>query len=357
MNFDEFGPEKIIEVYDPKTGMHGFTVIHNTKFGPGKGGIRMTPTVTKEEVAKLAEVMTYKCALAELPFGGAKSGIIANPKEISLEKKYEIVKAFSNALKIICPKYYVAAPDMNMGEKEMDIFAKENTDLSSCTGKSTELNGLPHELGSTGFGVFKSCLVALKHLNLDPKKITFAVEGFGNVGWFAVKFLTEVGANLKAVSDSKGCIYNENGIDFNEISKIKKQTGSVINYKGEKIDILDADVDVLITAAVPDLIKESDVNKLKVKLIVQGSNIPMTTKVEDLLHEKNILIIPDFVANSGGVISSYVEYINGKEEEMFKLIEEKIEKNTNLVLKRSVEKNIKPRDAALEIAKERIRKV
>ncbi len=357
--FDEFGPEKIIQVYNPKVGMHGYLVVDSTALGVSKGGIRMTPTLNLDEVVALARTMTWKNALADLPFGGAKSGIIADDKQISKEKKDEIIKAFAESLKELCPNKYVAAPDIHTGEHEMEIFSKTIGSKKACTGKPEKMGGIPHELGSTGFGVSKSTLVALKYLKKDPKKLTFAVEGFGNVGSFAAKFLTENGMKLIAVSDSRGCLNVKDGIDFYKLNEIKEKTGSVINYPGNKKtceQIIATDADVLITAAIPDLIKIGDVNNVKAKLIVQGSNIPMREEVEEMFYKKNVLVIPDFVANAGGVISSYVEYINGSRQKMFKLVEEKITKNTELVLKESLKRKIKPRNAALEIAKARVRK-
>ena len=358
---DEFGPEKVLEVYDAKTGMHGFVVIDNTVLGPGKGGIRMTPSVDKEEVFKLARTMTWKNALANLPFGGAKSGIIADPKTFDLEKKKAIVEAFSKALKVVAPDMYVSAPDMNMGEREMEWFANANGSMKSCTGKPKSLGGLPHELGSTGFGVYHAALVAIEHMGLKPSDVTFAVEGFGNVGTFVAQFLIKDGAKLVAVSDSKGTISNlEKGLDFKELSKVKEETKSVVNYAdGEKSsceEIVEVDCDVLITAAIPDVITRENIDKIKAKLIVEGSNIPMTFELEQVLHGKGVLVVPDFVANSGGVISSYVEYIEGTPEDMFELVEKKVKENTDLVLKAAKEKNVTPREAALEIAKERVKK-
>src|SRR3989338_11655639 len=145
-HFDEIGPEKMIEVFNHATGMHGFLVIDNTALGPGKGGIRLTPTVTKDEVAALARVMTWKSALAELPFGGAKAGIVADDKKITKREKEEIVRAFAQSIKELCPSKYIAAPDMNTAEEEMRIFAEENG-KNSCTGKPKSMGGLPHELG------------------------------------------------------------------------------------------------------------------------------------------------------------------------------------------------------------------
>nr|MCK4929459.1 Glu/Leu/Phe/Val dehydrogenase [Nanoarchaeota archaeon] len=364
ISHDELGPEKILEVYDAKTGMHGFVVIDNTALGPGKGGIRMTPTVNKEEVFKLARAMTYKCSLAGLPFGGAKSGIIANPKEITQEHKDAMIKAFSKALKPVCPLLYVAAPDISTAEHEMKVFAQANGSMKSCTGKPKELGGIPHELGSTGFGVYHATLVAVKHLGLDIKKLSFAVEGFGNVGRFVAKYLSGAGARLIAASDSRGVICNPKGIDFDKLLKVKKEQSTVTKYsegkscivlKGE--EIVGLEVDILVTAAIPDLVTDANKSKIKAKIIVQGSNIPMTPEIEEYLHKKGILVIPDFVANAGGVISSYVEYIGGTPKDMFKMVEEKIIKNTAEVLEKAKKAGIKPRDAALSIAVDRIKKV
>ena len=358
INYDEFGPEKVLEVYNPKVNMHGYLVIDSTALGPAKGGIRMTSSVTAEEVSKLARIMTWKCSMADLPFGGGKSGIIADDKAMTKERKDEIIEAFAEAIKEYCPNNYIAAPDINTAEHEMEIFSKAIGNKKACTGKPEKLGGIPHELGSTGFGVSKATLIALKYLKKDPKKTTFAIEGFGNVGMFAAKFLTEAGLKFTAVSDSKGCLFKKDGIDYNKLFEVKKKTGSVNNYPGNKQvceQIIATDVDVLITAAIPDVIKIGDVNKVKAKLVIQGSNIPMTYEVEEMLHKKGILVIPDFVANAGGVISSYVEYINGTKQKMFKLVQEKITKNTELVLKNSFKKKITPRSAAVEIAKQRVR--
>lgn len=357
---DDFGPEKVITVFNPKVDLHAITVIDNTALGPAKGGIRMTPTVNVEEVMRLSRAMTWKCAMAELPFGGGKSGIIANPKGVSKERKKELVEAFGKALKQVSPELYVAAPDINMAEDEMKWFAEANGDMKACTGKPRDMGGLPHELGSTGFGVFHAAKVGAEFLGMKLKDVRFAVEGFGNVGWFAAKFMTDKGAKLVAVSDSKGCLYNPEGMDFKKLDGVKRGTGSVVNYKpGNTLpskEIIGLPVDLLITAAVPDLILMSDVEDIKARLIVEGSNIPAKPEVEEALHKKGITVIPDFVASAGGVISSYVEYKGGEEKEMWEMIESKVKRNTQIMLNSAREKNIKPRDAALEIAKQRVLK-
>jgi len=359
ITFDEFGPEKIIIVHDAKAGMRGFVVIDNTALGPGKGGIRMTPTVTEEEVARLARAMTWKTALSNLPFGGAKAGIVADPRQITKKKKEELIRSFSRALKDISPKRYIAAPDMNIAEEEIGWYVDENGDPSSATGKPASGGGLPHELGSTGFGVFHATRVAARSVGIDLKKATIAIEGFGNVGRFAATHLAAEGAKIVAVSDSRGVAHVKEGMDMEKLFLIKDTSGSVVSYPGALCSacqsILDIQADILVTAAIPDLIRAGDVDRLKHKIIVEGSNIPMTADVEELCHMKGILVVPDVVANAGGVISSFVEYQGGNEEDMFRLVEKTITENTRIVLERARKNNRPPRAVALDIAKSRVR--
>ncbi len=364
---DEFGPEKIIEVYDHKTKMHGFVCIDNTALGPAKGGIRMTPTVTVEEVAKLARTMTWKCALASLPFGGGKSGIVADPKSMPPEQKMSLIRAFAVAIKPISPSRYIAAPDINTSEKEMAEYVRANGSLRSATGKPSNLCvapgvkcGIPHEFGSTGFGVAHATAVGAEHIKLDLKSATIAIEGYGNVGMFAAEHLYKLGAKIVAVSDSKGCVYDKNGLDINVLSRIKEETGSVVNYnKGGAIGnekLFELDVDIVIPSALPDVINKNNVNRIKSKMIVEAANIPAAPEIEEILHQKGILVVPDFVANAGGVISSYAEYVGENPVRMFAMVEKRIRKNTKLVLDTAKKKRIKPRDAAMKIATERVRK-
>ena len=362
---DEFGPEKVIEVYDPKTKLKGILVIDSNALGPGKGGIRMTPSVNVVEVFRLARAMTWKNSLAELPFGGAKSGIIANPQDINnKERKKELIQGFSRALKIVCPKYYIAGPDVNTTEQDMQWFAEANGNWNSCTGKPSNYCedkkcGLPHELGSTGFGVAQSTVIAAKHTNLDINNLTVAIEGFGNVGTFTSKFLEEYGAKIIAVSDSKGVIYNKSGLNIDRLLKVKEKEGSVIKYKPGKVlpnkKLFELDVNVLIPGALPDVITKENVNKIKAKIVVEAANIPTTPQLEEHLHKRGILVVPDFVANAGGVISSYAEYRGYPKKRMFELVEGKIKRNTKLVLEESKNKKIIPRNAAMLIAQKRVR--
>jgi len=362
--YNELGPEKILHVYDPATGMKGFVVVDNTKLGPGKGGIRMTPDVTVEEVSHLARAMTLKNAIAGLPFGGAKSGIVADSKKLSKEQKEAIVKAFAKAIAPVCPEYYVAGPDMYMAEGEMELIAKTLNNFNACTGKPASLCngyvcGIPHELGSTGYGVFAATKVAFAHLEKSLVGAKFIVEGFGNVGWFVSKFLTEIGAVLVGVSDSHGAIYNNNGINFQELDDVKKNKGSVIHYnnaqKVNQKELIFMDCDLLIPAAKPYVITAENYLRIKAKVIVEGSNLPITEDAQEKVHELGILVIPDFIANAGGVISSYVEYVGGTADEVFPTVEKRISTNTQLILEKADKENISTRKAAIALAIERVK--
>ena len=362
---DDIGPEKIVQVYDPITGMRGFTVIDNTALGPAKGGIRMTPSVNVREVFRLARAMTLKNALAGLPFGGGKSGIIYD-KEKDGNKKDVFIKSFARSLKNLVPSEYIAGPDINTTEKEMETFVKAHGDFNSATGKPLDfceeikgkkVCGLPHELGSTGLGVAYATQVALKHAGIPVNGAKIAIEGFGNVGYFTFKHLEEAGAKIVAISDSKGCLYNENGLSFDDISKVKKDKGSVTLGKGRMLPghkLFELPVDVLITGALPDVITRQNMNSVQAKIIVEAANIPIPLDVEVELG-KRMLIVPDFVANAGGVISSWVEYIGKDAKYMYKTVKDKITRNTQLVLSTSKELGVSPREAANKIAIERVK--
>ena len=362
---DDIGPEKIVEMYDPATGMRGFTVIDNTARGPAKGGIRMTSTVDIKEVFRLARAMTFKNALADLPFGGGKSGIIFN-KETDSEKKEKFIQSFGRALKNIVPAEYIAGPDINTTEKEMKIFVEAHGNFNAATGKpgdycktigGKKVCGLPHELGSTGLGVNYATQVALKHANIPIDGATIAIEGFGNVGVFTFKHLEEAGAKIVAVSDSKGCLYNEQGLSFKEIEQIKSAKGTVTAGKGRILPnhkLFELPVDVLIPGALPDVITRQNMNTVQAKIIVEAANIPIPLDIEEEMSKKH-LIVPDFVANAGGVISSYVEYIGKDEKFMRSTVKNKILKNTEIVLKHAEKNQISPRKSATQIAKDRVK--
>ncbi|OGM89431.1 hypothetical protein A3J77_01995 [Candidatus Wolfebacteria bacterium RBG_13_41_7] len=371
INFkDKFGPELIIKVYDPKIGMEGVLIVDNTALGLGKGGIRMTPDVSEGEVFRLARTMTWKNALADIPFGGAKAGIKFSGND--LEKKKEFVQSFARAIKPLLIKKYVAGPDVNTGEKEMKWFVEAVGNPRAATGKPADMCfkskgksggekcGLPHEYGSTGFGVAKATKAVAEFLGLDMKNLKVAIDGYGNVGSFAFKFLKEMGTKITAVSDMYGTIFCEKGLSAVKLDKLKVNRKSVANCaEGKKMEreaVFGLPVDVLIPASVTDVINEKNRDLVKAKIIVEGANIPMSEETEEYLKKKGILILPDFIANAGGVISSYAEYRGYNPKRMFEMVERKIVKTTKLVLKESAKQKISPREAAMKIAMAKVEK-
>ena len=365
---DEWGPEQIIKVHDPATGLRGILVIDNTALGPGKGGIRMSPDVTEEEVFRLARTMTWKNALAGIPFGGAKAGIrIERGKE---PDKKALMQAFAKALKPFTPKKYIAGPDVNTGEREMQWFVEATGSWRSATGKPAnycmavfgkkgEKCGIPHEFGSTGFGVAEATKVAAEAMGLEIKGATVAIHGFGNVGTFTYQFLSDMGAKVVLLADKEGALYDENGFDREKIEKLISSRASLSSYGGGKkmasAEFWKIPVDILIPASVTDVINESNKHTVKAKLIVEAGNIPMSEKIENEFHEQGIVIVPDFVANAGGVISSYAEYRGYNPKQMFELVKRKISKVTLQVIKRSLKTKENPRLVALSMAREKVR--
>lgn len=364
---DKFGPEYLIEVYDPSLNMNGFLVIDSTVLGPGKGGLRMTPDTTAGEVFRLARVMTWKNALSGLPFGGAKAGIVWPPVSVKtaigknrssvLKKKF--IQSFAKMIKPFLVSKYISAPDINTGQKEMKWFIEAAGNRKAATGKPVDLGGLPHELGSTGFGVAQAALEAAKFKGLDIRGATVAIDGFGNVGSFTFKYLSEAGAKIIALADRHGAIYDKNGLDFNEIKKIKSRRLPVSSYqKGKPISrdrFFSLPTDILIPASTTDVVNEKNKNKIKVGIIVEGANIPMSEKIEDELFKKGILIVPDFVANAGGVISSYAEHRGYNAKKMFAIVKRKISKTVNLILGQSAASGKNPRLIAMKMAAKRLK--
>jgi len=364
---DELGPEHTVRVYDPQTGMEGFLVIDNTVLGPGKGGFRMTPDVSADETFRLARAMTLKNALAGVPFGGAKAGIVWDGERDDLELKELYIRSFARKLRPYLGKEYISAPDVNVGEREIGWFVDEVKDWHAATGKSVDSCirqglgkkcGIPHEVGSTGYGVARSAMVAADILGIDIKGAKIAIHGFGNVGVFAYKFLSESGARVVALANSKIALRDEGGLDASKLDEIIKTKGRLEEYPKEFHISMDefwkVKTDILIPASVTDVINDDNKKDIDTRLIVEGANIPMKEDVEQEMYDRGIMIVPDIVANSGGVISSYAEYKGYTVKKMFQLIDEKVSYSTKEVLRLSREKNRLPRKIALEIARERI---
>jgi len=361
ISYDQFGPEYLLKVYDPQLKMQGFLAIDNTWLGPGKGGLRMTASVSEEEVWRLARTMTWKNALAGIPFGGAKAGIVWPGGSKELKKKF--ISAFVSKIKPFIPKIYVSGPDVGTGEEEMRWFAEVSGKWQSATGKPADLCvvkrnkrwcGLPHELGSTGFGVAQATEVAARLAGINLKKATVAIHGFGNVGSFTYRYLREMGARVIAIADLSASLFSEEGFDDSLIEEIVRKRGNLSDYpSAEKLrpaDFWQIKADILIPASVTDVINQSNKDKIRAKLIVEAANIPMPEEIEEELFGRGILIVPDLIANTGGVISSYAEFRGYEPERAFLIIKRKIRSRVRQVLEESLKTRTNPRTIALNLA-------
>jgi glutamate dehydrogenase/leucine dehydrogenase len=351
---DALGPSKIIHLYDPAVGLRAVVAVDNVACGPSIGGIRMAPDVSTEEAFRLARAMTLKNAAAGLPHGGGKSVIFGDPK-IPVAEKEKLIRAFAGAIKDIIE--YIPGPDMGTDERCMAWIKDE---IGRAVGLPLEIGGIPlDEIGATGFGLSTCVNVASKFCNLDLRGARLVVQGFGSVGKHAARFLAAKGTVLVGAADSQGTLFNPKGIDVNRLIELKNSGASVLDYPtGEKLAqdaVIDLDCDVWIPAARPDVLRADTVARLKTKLVAQGANIPLTTEAERILHERHVLVVPDFIANAGGVICAAVEYHGGTQAMAFQMIEEKIRTNTTLVLEEAAKTGMLPRQAAVALAERRVR--
>lgn len=348
---DDLGPEKVVHVYEPSCGLRAIVVIDNTACGAAIGGVRMAADVTLGEVFRLARAMTLKNAAAGLPHGGGKAGIMADPRTIDRER---LVRAFARAIRELSD--YIPGPDMGTDEACM-AWVRDET--GRAVGLPRVLGGIPlDEIGATGFGLARCAEVAAPFCGMNLQGATLAVEGFGNVGRPAAMFLEKLGVRLVAASDSRGAIHDSGGINPAELAAVKRREGSVTAYRGARKmyreELLTVPCDILIPAARPDSIHAGNARDVKAKLILQGANIPATAEAEAVLHRRGVLVVPDFIANAGGVICAAVEYHGGSEAAAFEQIAQKIRQNTEAVLTRSRKENTEPRTAAMELARERV---
>jgi len=348
---DEYGPEKIVYVYEPRCGLKAIVVIDNISAGPAIGGIRMAPDVTTEEIFRLARAMTWKNALAGIPHGGGKSGIRADP---TTPNKETLIRQFARAIERL--DGYIPGPDMGTDEVAMAYIRDE---IGRSVGLSKVLGGIPlDQIGATGFGLAICAEVAQDFCDLDLRGARVVVQGFGNVGSHAARYLSERGAILVAANDLDGTVYDSDGLDVEALIQVKNETGRVTDHpdgkKLEKDDFLDLPCDIFVPAARPDVIDETNAARLRCKVILQGANIPVTPLAERILHDRGILSVPDFVANAGGVICASVEYHGGTQKRAFETIEEKIRENTREVLEIAQAHSQIPAEAALALAKQRV---
>ena len=308
-----------IEVFE------GYRVIHSNILGPTKGGIRYDPGVNIDEVKALAAWMTWKCAVVDIPYGGAKGGIRCDPRKMSAGEIERLTRAFTTSMDdVFGPDRDIPAPDMGTGPREMawlmDQYSRNQgkTVPAVVTGKPLFLGGSLGRQEATGRGVMISCLAALETLKINPYKASVAVQGFGNVGSNAALLLEERGCKIVAVSDISGAYYNESGLNIKEVIDFKNNNNGVLEGlpNAEKLkegnDILTLPVDVLVPAATEDVITRHNANQIQAKLIVEGANGPTSYKADDIINEKGIMVVPDILANAGGVTVSYFEWVQNR---------------------------------------------
>ena len=308
----------------------GCRVQHWDARGPFKGGIRYHPNVTFDEVTALAIWMTWKCAVVDIPYGGAKGGVCCNPKKMSRGELERLTRRFTTLLfDFIGPYRDVPAPDVYTDAQTMawimDTYSQiRGYSVPECvTGKPISVGGSEGRAEATSLGVVVCAREAAKQSGLKLRGATVAVQGFGNVGWNAAKIAYDLGSKVVAVSDSVGGIYSARGLNPYDVYKHKSKTGSVINYKGSQNitneDVLEARCDILIPAALENQIKKTNADKVKARIVVEGANGPTTPEADRALHERGIVLIPDILANSGGVATSYFEWVQNLTREHWTL--------------------------------------
>ena len=352
---DELGPCKIVHVRNPDFGLRGILVVDNVAAGPAIGGLRMAPDVGLAECVRLARAMTLKNALAGLPHGGAKSVLVGDPK-MAPKRKERLVRALASAL--ASEADYLFGPDMGTDETCMAWVKDE---IGRAVGLPREIGGIPlDEVGATGWGLSHAADVAAPYAGIALEGARVAVQGFGAVGRNAARYLAQRGARLVAASDSRGAVHKASGLDVEALIDHKARGFGLAEFEAgepmERDDLVGVACDIWIPAARPDVINESNVDRLDTRLLVQGANIPVTERAEARLHERGILSVPDVIANAGGVICAAMEYHHASEKAVFETIEQKIRSNTDAVLRRAADAATAPRQAALEIAAERVRK-
>ncbi|WP_235972907.1 Glu/Leu/Phe/Val family dehydrogenase [Flavobacterium undicola] len=346
----------------------GYRIIHNTALGPSKGGIRYDTAVNLEEVKALAAWMTWKSAVTGIPFGGAKGGIICDPSTLSKRELEKITRAYTKSLSdIFGPEKDVPAPDMGTGPDEMGWLMDEfslvhgKTVHGVVTGKHLHAGGSLGRVEATGKGVSIITLLALEHLKLRPAKSSVAVQGFGNVGLHSALFLFEKGLKVLAVSDVSEALYNPDGINIPELilyynlnNKSIKGYPNSVSIKHEELLLLE--VDVLIPAAKEDVITRSNAGDVRAKIIVEGANGPVSSDADAILHANNVLVVPDILANAGGVTVSYFEWLQNTLVEKWgvnqvnRQLESILTKSFETVFQTASKYNVTPRIASYILA-------
>lgn len=326
-----------IEVFE------GYRVIHDNVLGPSKGGVRFSPDVTLEEVQALAAWMTWKCAVVNVPFGGAKGGVRCNPKELSNSELERITRRYTaNMLGVFGPNRDIPAPDMNTNEQIMawimDTYSmnSQQTETAVVTGKPIILGGSQGRKEATGRGVVTVTLAALSKMGLMPNKVTVVVQGFGNVGSVSAELMYEQGSKIIAISDISGGYYNPDGIDIpHALDYMKSNGNSLEGYPKANLisneELLELECDVLIPAAKEDQISKHNAGNIKAKIIAEGANGPVTANADSILEANGIMVIPDILANAGGVTVSYFEWVQDRQGYFW--TEERVNRRLNRMMR------------------------
>jgi len=350
----------------------GFRVQYNDARGPGKGGIRFHPEETVDTVRALAAWMTWKCSLLDLPLGGAKGGVICNPKEMSQSELEKLSRAYVRSVfPFIGPEKDVPAPDVYTTPQIMAWMTDEYSVIAGkpqfgvITGKPLCMGGSPGRGDATARGGMFTIREAANTLGIDLKKATVAIQGYGNAGYFAARLCQEMfGSKVIAACDSKGGVYDNKGIDPRKAFERKQDSGSVCNLPGvEKVtneEVLELDVDILIPAAIENVITAKNAPKIKAKILAELANGPTTPEADDILYKNNVHVIPDFLCNAGGVTVSYFEMVQNAymyywdEAEVYEKLDKRISAAYHSVLDTSRKFNINMRQAAYVVAVKRV---
>jgi glutamate dehydrogenase/leucine dehydrogenase len=352
---DELGPLKLVHIWRPTVGLKAVVAVDNIACGPAVGGVRMALDVSTEEAFRLARAMTLKNAAAGLPHGGGKSVIFADPK-MPASGKERLIRAFAAAIADLAD--YIPGPDMGTDERAMGWIHDET---GRAVGLPREVGGIPlDEIGATGFGLVAAIGVAAQHIGLPLAGARIVIQGFGSVGRHAARFLAEKGAVLVGASDSQGTLADDDGLDVAALIALKGEGRSLHDHpRGRKLagdSVIDLACDIWIPAARPDVIHAGNVARLQTRLVAEGANIPCTPEAEAALAGRGVLVLPDFIANAGGVICAAVEYRHGSEASAFAAIEEKLRSNTAAVLDAVRSSGALPRGAALALAETRLQR-
>ncbi len=316
----------------------GFRVQHSQARGPGKGGIRYSPDVNLDEVRALATWMTWKCAVVNIPFGGAKGGVICDPKKMSMGELERMTRRYTaEIIEFLGPEKDVPAPDMGTNEQVMawimDTYSMHmrQTVTSVVTGKPLNIGGSRGRKEATGRGIGIVCDEALRHLGMQRDGCRVIIQGFGNVGSNAARIMMEKGYKIIGIAEYDGGLYNPNGIDIDQLFEFRQRNGTVLGFRGAEAfdphELLLTDCEILIPAATENVITSRNADRIKARVICEGANGPTTAVADEILADKKVFIIPDILANSGGVTASYFEWVQDRQGYFWKeaLVNEQLE--------------------------------